>query len=289
MMRDYHIGSLDEASMRALAAGPAPKSDMARPTFLESRMWTKAVLHSKRSVSWNSRIFTFKLEHDDQEFGLPTGQHVMMRLKDEHTNESVIRSYTPISETTAKGYVDILVKVYFDTKENVGGRMTKAMDALPIGHSIDFKGPVGKFRYLGRGKCAINGNERTVKSFYMICGGSGVTPMYQVFRAVMQDQEDKTRCVVLDGNRLVEDILCKEELDYFAERGSQKSKIVYTLTQGPESWKGARGRIGPTLLKKHCVLTSDSLVLICGPETLEKAVKDALIMQGWPADQLLFF
>jgi nitrate reductase (NAD(P)H) len=290
MMPEYHIGSLDEASIRALVEGPAaPTSDTPRPTFLDTRLWTKAVLHAKRSVSWDSRIFTFKLEHDEQEFGLPTGQHVMMRLRDQNTKENVIRSYTPISETTAKGYLDVLVKIYFDTKEKVGGRMTKAMDALPIGHSIDFKGPIGKFRYLGRGRCAINGNERTVKSFYMICGGSGITPIFQILRAVMQDQEDTTSCAVLDGNRLLEDILCREELDYFAEKSSHKCKVLYALTKGPEDWTGVRGRIGPELLKEHCGLASDALVLICGPEPLERAAQDALSAQGWPADQILFF
>jgi nitrate reductase (NAD(P)H) len=175
----------------------------------------------------------------------------MLRTKDPETQDNVIRSYTPISETSAKGHLDVLIKIYFDTKEQKGGKMTKALEALPIGDAVDFKGPIGKFQYLGKGKCAINGVERLVKNMFMICGGSGVTPTYQVFRAVMQDPEDNTSCVMLDGNRLLEDILLKEEIHYFAKENPVKCKVHYLLSQGPKTWDRLRGRIGPELLREH--------------------------------------
>jgi nitrate reductase (NAD(P)H) len=210
-------------------------------------------------------------------------------MKDPLTNEAVIRSYTPISETSAKGYLEVLVKVYLDTPERQGGKMTKAMDVLSIGETIEFKGPIGKFRYLGKGRCSVNGATRLIKKFYMICGGSGITPIFQVFRAVMQDSEDHTNCIILDGNRLLEDILCKEELDHYAKLNPHKSTVHYTLTKAPEDWPGLKGRIGPQLLSEHVVRVEDAMVLICGPETLEKAVHAALNRQGWPNSDLLFF
>lgn len=290
MMPDYHIGTLDESSRRVLSEGEVePESNELRPTFLHSRNWTKAVLHEKKNVSWDTRIFTFKLDHDEQTLGLPVGQHLMMRLRDPVTREAIIRSYTPVSETTKKGYLDVFVKVYFDTKERAGGKMTTAMDAIPIGHSIDFKGPIGKFEYLGRGLCAVNQAERFVKRFIMISGGSGITPIYQVLRAVMQDKEDPTHCLLLDGNRLLEDILCKTELDQFAMDNAQKCKLLYTLTQGSDDWKGLRGRIEATLLKEHAPKMEDTLVLICGPESMEKSVHLALNELGWADSDLLFF
>jgi len=291
MMPDYHVGSLDEVSRKVLSEGEVQHDESAgpRPKFLDSRVWSKAVLHTKTSVSWDSRIFTFKLDHEEQKLGLPTGQHLMIRLRDPITREAIIRSYTPISETTRKGYVDVLVKVYFDTIERQGGKMTKAMDALPIGHSIEFKGPIGKFEYVGRGRCTINGNERLVKNFFMICGGSGVTPIYQVFRAVMQDKEDPTHCVVLNGNRLVEDILCREDLDHYAMSNQERCKLLYTLTQAPEDWKGLKGRIAAPLLKAHVAKKDNSMVLICGPEALEKSCHIALNDLGWDDKDILFF
>lgn len=292
MMPTYHIGSLDEASRKVLADGePQVESTEPRPIFLDSRAWNKTLLHTKVAVSWDTRIFTFKLEHDDQPLGLPTGQHLMIRLRDPVTREAIIRSYTPISQTTKKGYCDVLVKVYLDTKERAGGKMTKALDSIPVGHFVEFKGPIGKFEYLGRGNCAINNKTRHVKRLFMICGGSGITPIFQVLRAVMQDKEDPTTCVVLDGNRLVEDILCKDDLDVFARENVDRCKLLYTLTQGPEDWQGLRGRIAAPLLSEHCPrnVESDTMVLICGPEALEKSAHKALNEQGWPDEDLMFF
>jgi nitrate reductase (NAD(P)H) len=290
MMPDYHIGSLDEGSKKLLLEGEIKRVDTGpRPIFLDSRAWTKAPLHAKRSVSWDCRIFTFKLEHDEQVFGLPTGQHVMLRIKDPETKENVIRSYTPISETNEKGSLDVLVKIYFDTKERKGGKMTKALDAIAIGEEIEFKGPIGKFQYHGKGLCSVNGNQRVIKHFYMICGGSGVTPIYQVFRAVMQDKDDPTNCVVLNGNRQEEDILCREELDYFAKSNPTKCKLLHTLTQGSKHWTGLRGRISASLLRENCERKEGCMVLICGPGTMEKAAHASLKELGWQDEDILFF
>ncbi|KAI9789516.1 MAG: hypothetical protein M1833_002303 [Piccolia ochrophora] len=291
MMPDYHIGSLDDAAKTILSEGEVhanqPVGD--RDTFLQSRVWTKAILSKKEIVSWDTRIFTFKLEHEAQTLGLPVGQHLMVRLRDPVTREAIIRSYTPISEMSQKGTLEMLVKVYFDRKEVQGGKMTKAMDALPTGHAVDFKGPIGKFVYLGKGSCEVNGKPRTVKTFGMICAGSGITPIFQVLRAVMQDREDQTRCTVLDGNRLVEDILCREDLDRFAADNADRCKLLYTLSQAPEDWTGLRGRISGELVKEHVQNDGETMILVCGPDALEKSIHKVLNDQGWADEDLLFF
>ena len=290
-MPGYHIGSLDEASKLILSEGEveSDKSNEVRSTFLQSRVWTKATLESKKIVSWDTRIFTFKLEHEHQTLGLPVGQHLMIRLRDTVTNEAIIRSYTPISDASMNGRMEVLVKVYFDTPHVKGGQMTKAMDALPLGHSVDFKGPIGKFEYLGKGLCSVNERRRSVKRFVMICGGSGITPIFQVFRAVMRDPDDKTKCTVFNGNRLIEDILCKEELDDLLKGNENRGEVLYTLTKAPETWNGLRGRINGELVQKHCEQDEHTMILICGPETLEKSMHAALTGLGWKNEQLLFF
>lgn len=296
MMVDYHIGSLDEAGRAALSGEEEVQPDPSAqpsPTFLNSRFWKKAVLHSKKVVSADTRIFTFKLENESQALGLPTGQHLMIRLRDPVTREAIIRPYTPISEGNRPGYMDVLVKVYFDTQERKGGKMSQAMDSLPKGHFVEFKGPVGKFEYHGYGECTVQGKERKVKTFIMISGGSGITPILQVFRSVMQNANDQTKCVVLDGNRLLEDILCKADLDDFARQNVDKAKLLYTLTQAPEDWQGLKGRIAAPLLKEHADRSmygkGEAMVLICGPEALERSCHGALLENGWKDDDLLFF
>jgi nitrate reductase (NAD(P)H) len=291
MMPTYHIGSLDEASRRILAEGEVKAdADEKRATFLQPRSWTPALLHCKRIVSWDTRIFTFQLEHEDQTLGLPIGQHLMIRLRDPKTGEALVRSYTPISSTTQKGFMDVLVKVYFATNTTKGGKMSTAMDALQVGAKIDFKGPIGKFEYLGRGVTAVNGKQRKVSRFIMICGGSGITPIFQVFRAVMLDKEDTTYCTVFDGNRLVEDILCKEELNALVKGNEHRCKVIHTLTKATDEWTSLRGRINGDLVKAHCGgMDQGTLVIVCGPEALEKSIHKSLLGQGWEDDQILFF
>ena len=185
--------------------------------------------------------------------------------------------------------MEMLVKVYFPEKGGKGGKMSQAMDALPIGHFIEMKGPIGKFEYVGHGKCLISGKEKFVKSFVMICGGSGITPIYQVFRAVLREKEDKTRCIIFDGNRLVEDILCKPELDALLEGNEHRCQILHTLTKASDDWTGLRGRVTGKLVQDNFTRTEDTLALICGPEAMEKTMHEALLDDGWSDDQLMFF
>ena len=168
--------------------------------------------------------------------------------------------------------------------------MTVALDALPLNTLVDFKGPIGKFTYLGRGRCSINGHERTIKRFIMVCAGSGVTPILAVLRAVVEDEEDETRCLVVDGNREEEDILCREELDGCWKGGC---RVLHTLSKGPEGWRGRRGRITAEMvleeMQGETTGEGETLVLICGPEPLETSLKKGLNEKGWKDEDLLFF
>lgn len=295
MMPDYHIGTLDEASRNALADGDdSAEADPNRPVFLQSKSWSKAILERKTAISSDTKIFTFKLNHENQQVGLPTGQHLMMRLRDPATREAIIRAYTPFSDGAQTGTLDVLIKIYYDTPERKGGKMTQSLDALPLGHFVEFKGPVGKFEYLGNGMCTIANQERKVRRFIMICGGSGITPIWQVLRAVLTDKGDPTKCLVLDGNREEEDILCKAELDAFAAENSDKCRLIYALSKPPPVWNGIKGRLDRALYEKEAGrpmkrADGEDLVLVCGPPAMEKSAREIFLELGWKEDDLIFF
>ncbi|KAJ5793820.1 Eukaryotic molybdopterin oxidoreductase [Penicillium paradoxum] len=289
MMPDYHIGTLDKASIEALKNNSAADSDEPREVFLQSRTWTKATLTEKKNVSWDTRIFVFDLEHEKQTLGLPIGQHLMIKVQDASNNEAIIRSYTPMSDSSLIGKMELLVKVYFPTATIPGGKMTMALDKLPLGSQIDCKGPTGRFEYLGNGRVLISGKERQVCSFKMICGGTGITPVFQVLQAVMQDTQDPTTCIVLDGNRQEEDVLCRSALEAYVEIDSRKCTVVHTLTKGSDTWTGRRGRISEELLAEYAAPEEQSMVLVCGPAPMEKCARNILLAQGWAASDLHFF
>lgn len=293
MMPEYHIGSLDEASQKLLAeAEPILEDTEPRPIFLQSKVWSKAILEEKTTVSADTKIFSFRLDHEAQTVGLPVGQHLMLRLRDPSSRDIIIRAYTPISEGTEQGKLHVLVKIYYDTPDRKGGRMTQALDSIPVGELVEFKGPIGKFEYLGRGLCTISGRERRVRRFIMLCAGSGITPIYQVLRAVMKDREDPTHCLVLDGNRVEEDILCRAELDAMAAANKHKCDLVYTLTRPGPTWQGIKGRMNKALFESRVggpPNDGGALVLMCGPESMEKSVHQTLTEMGWKDEDLVFF
>ncbi|KAJ3961067.1 hypothetical protein N0V92_002273 [Colletotrichum tropicale] len=296
MMPDYHIGTLDEVGRKALALGEVEElqDDGPRAIFLQPKVWTKGILSEKTRISPDTKIFSFKLEHPDQAIGLPTGQHLMMRLRDPVTREAIIRAYTPLSECSQKGKLDVLIKIYNDLPGRPGGKMTQALDAIPVGHWVDFKGPVGKFEYLGKGICSISGKARSIKRFIMVCGGSGITPIFQVLRAVMNDAEDSTRCLVLDGNRAEHDILCREDLDTIATANPDKCRLVHTLTRPPTGWKGLTGYLDKTVFEGEVGpcrndTNGEEMILMCGPPALEKSARDILSEMGWRDEDFLIF
>lgn len=290
MMRGYHLGRLDDSGRQALHSQvdsntPSPE----RSEFLQPKHWTRAPLSSIRSLSEDTKVFTFKLNHDNQVSGLPVGQHLMMRAKDPVTQSDVLRAYTPISQTTRKGYLDVLVKLYLPAGNSAGGQMSIALDRLSPGDEVDFKGPIGKFEYLGTGRATVKGEERHVKSFVMICGGSGITPIYQVFRAVIQNPEDPTSCTVVDGNRQEADILLRDELAELAAENGDRCRVLHTLTKGSEGWTGLRGRISEELMRDVAKPAEGKMALICGPPGMEACAKATLAGMGWREEDVLCF
>lgn len=306
MMPTYHIGTLSPSAL-TLLLNPEPLScspQFLRPIFLHPKTWQKTILTSKKTISSDTRIFSFALDHAEQIIGLPVGQHLMMRLRDPVTREAIIRSYTPLSLGSAKGILEILIKIYAKNEHGPGGKMTMALESIPVGHAIEFKGPIGKFEYISRGRCVIGGKERKVKRFIMVCGGSGVTPIFAVLRAILseeeeEDKEEGPKCLVLNGNRREEDILCRGELDGLVCGREQRCRLIYALSQPTEEWIGLRGRLGRDVLEKEVgrfsigeeneYVEGEQLVLICGPEALEKSVHVILSDLGWRDQDLLFF
>jgi cytochrome-b5 reductase len=168
----------------------------------------------------------------------------------------VVANKTPTIGT--KGYLDLLVKKYPD------GPMSTHLHDMAPGQRLDFKGPLPKYPWTT--------NKHTHIAF--VAGGTGITPMYQLMRAIFNNPDDNTKVTLVFGNITEEDILLKGEFDRLENTYPQRFRAFYVLDKPPKEWAGGKGFVTKELLKQ--VLPepkSDNVkVFVCGPPGLMKAI-----------------
>ena len=125
--------------------------------------------------------------------------------------------------------------------------------------------------------------EVKVKSVSMIAGGTGITPMLQLVRAVFRDPEDETRLSLLFANQTEEDILLRKELEEVqAEHPDRcvmlviakpchlsasvtpvcaRFKLWYTVDRPGENWSYSSGFVNAEMIEQALFPpASDNLV-----------------------------
>ncbi|XP_011641155.1 NADH-cytochrome b5 reductase 2 isoform X1 [Pogonomyrmex barbatus] len=230
-------------------------------------------LIQKDEISHDTRKFRFELPTPNHVLGLPVGQHVHLTAK--IGEEVVIRSYTPVSSDDDRGYVDLVIKVYFKNthpKFPEGGKLSQYLENMKIGDTIDFRGPSGRLVYRGNGNVSIKllrkepPTEYNVKKMVMLAGGTGITPMLQLIRAIIKNPNDETQTSLLFANQTEKDILLRDELDEIAKKYPNKLKLWYTVDSSSEGWLYSTGYISANMIKEHMFPPSpDTIVLMCGP------------------------
>ncbi|KAK6470395.1 NADH-cytochrome b5 reductase 3 [Huso huso] len=230
-------------------------------------------LIDKEVISHDTRRFRFALPSPAHILGLPVGKHVYLSARID--GNLVVRPYTPVSSDDDKGFVDLVVKIYFKNvhpKFPEGGKMSQYLESLQVGDVVDFRGPGGLLEYKGNGNFAIQPDKktpaeiRTARSVGLIAGGTGITPMLQLVRAIMKDSSDQTTCSLLFANQTEKDILLRDELEEVQARHPDRFKLWLTVDQAPEGWDYSQGFVSADMIQEHLPPpASDTLVLMCGP------------------------
>lgn len=247
-------------------------------TLKDSTVKYPLKLVDKEVISHDTRRFRFALPSPEHILGLPVGQHIYLSCK--VNKELVIRPYTPVSSDDDKGFVDLVVKVYFKNvhpKFPDGGKMSQYLEGMEIGDYIDFRGPNGLLVYQGRGTFAIRPDKKTppvkktAKKLGMIAGGTGITPMLQLVRQALKDPEDKTEMWLLFANQTEKDILVRSELEEAVSESKGRFRLWYTLDTPAEGWKFSEGFITADMIQEHLPPPgADTLVMMCGPPPMIK-------------------
>ncbi|MFS7904503.1 putative cytochrome-b5 reductase [Helianthus anomalus] len=225
-------------------------------------------LVKRTQLSHNVAKFRFALPTPSSVLGLPIGQHIICRyfynIKMSTTGmfsslitllvvvfkirgtdsqgQEITKPYTPTTLDTDAGYFELVIKMYPQ------GRMSHHFREMKEGDYLSVKGPKGEFKY----------RPGDARAFGMLAGGSGITPMFQVARAILEDESDKTKLDLIYANVTVDDILLKasnyvfkEELDTLATKYYGRFKVYYVLEQPPKGWTGGVGFISKEMIEEH--------------------------------------
>lgn len=316
MLEEYYIGELEEEAVVkkpalsiSKSSGMLLKQDLPQQTLeslhqfetseeligLNPKKWIAFELIERIEVSSDTRLFRFKLPTPDHRLGLPVGHHMFIQAPVD--GKMVMRAYTPVSSDHELGEFTLCIKVYYANvhpKFPDGGKLSQYMEALKVGDMLKVKGPLGHYEYLGRGRYIDSGKgkeERFASKVGLICGGTGLTPGFQVMQAICRDPEDTTEVYLLYANQSPDDILMREELEKMAASRPGQIKIWYTVDRPSEAWEYSSGFIDENMLRDHMPEAGvDSFVGMCGPQPMiDYACIPNLEKMGFTKDMYMCF
>ncbi|KAK4106147.1 ferredoxin reductase-like protein [Parathielavia hyrcaniae] len=241
-----------------------PKAVLKPDSFQEFELKEKTI------ISHNVAIYRFALPTPTSTLGLPIGQHISIGAalaQPDGTTKEIVRSYTPISGDHQPGHFDLLIKSYPQ------GNISRHMASLAVGQAIRVRGPKGAFVYA----------PNMVRRFGMIAGGTGITPMLQVVKAIVRGRADgdRTEVDLIFANVTEQDILLREDLDQLA-REDKGFRVHYVLDKPPAGWEGGVGYVTAEMIEKWLPKPADDVkILLCGPPPMVNGLKKAAESLGF--------
>lgn len=156
------------------------------------------------------------------------------------------------------------------------GNISAHMKTLKVSDTMKVRGPKGAMVY----------TPNMCRHIGMIAGGTGITPMLQVIRAIVRERprnggKDTTKVDLIFANVNTDDILMKEDLDAL-DKEDENFNVHYVLNNPPEGWTGGVGFVTADMIKAHLPApASDIKIMLCGPPPMISAMKKATESLGY--------
>ncbi len=200
-----------------------------------------------------------------QEYTYKQGQY--LTLKFVINGEDVRRSYSICSSPFDENSLRVAIK-----KVAHGKVSTYINEKLKVGDAVEVMIPMGNFY------TELNASNKI--NYVLFAGGSGITPMLSILKAVLK-QEPNSTITLLYGNNDEASVIFKKQIDALAAANSSRLKVVHVLANAPANY--APLQIGLMtkektidLIKNHVSLSSNNEYFICGPGIMMDNAKAAL-------------
>ena len=165
-----------------------------------------------------------------------------------------------------------------------GGRVSQDLhENVGVGDLLDVSTPCGAF--------LLDAEPKAYRTHYFFAAGSGITPILSMIGTVLE-REKYSRAHLLYGNRHLDQILFRAELEHTLKQYSDRFSLTHTLTSPPwlTSFDGWNGRIDAKathrFVEQHPPVAQNAQYWICGPGSMNQTVRQALMSIDVPPERI---
>ncbi|HSW28385.1 MAG TPA: FAD/NAD(P)-binding protein [Longimicrobiales bacterium] len=223
-----------------------------------------ATIVGDKSETPDTRTFALRLRDgsDQERFTFKPGQ--FLELSVFGVGEA---PFCLASSPTRKDTVEVTVRRC--------GRLTDALHTLGPGDEVGLRGPCGN---------GFDVEDAVGKDLLFVAGGIGLPPLRGLIWNVLDQRERFGRVTILYGARTPSDLVYKDELKAWEERGDVELRL--TVDRGGAGWTGNVGMV-PTLFDKVALSPASTTAYVCGPPIMIKFVVQDLLMRGFAEDRVI--
>lgn len=208
-------------------------------------------------------------------FNYKSGQYLTIKLNIDAKEER--RAYSISSCPTCDDPIQITIK-------NIDGGLVSSylVSNVKEGDILEVFPPMGNF--------VLEPNPETQKQYFMLAGGSGITPLMSMLKTVLFN-EPLSKVVLIYSNRFPENIIFKDELEKLAKKYSDRFKIYHFISRANQEDMAYFGRLEPELFKeialKHTNGNFDNAEFyLCGPTSLMQSIENLILEFDIPKSKI---
>jgi NAD(P)H-flavin reductase len=190
------------------------------------------------------------------------GQFFLVRLRDPK-GDYVERSYSAANYSSGD-LIEFVIRI------EPLGHMSRIIDTLKPGDSLDIKGPFGRFGF--------GALPEKFDRLVLIAAGVGISPHRSILQETFQSK-DTFPIQLFYGFRTPVDFLFEKEFKTYAESG--RLQIIPTISEPSfPGWDGLTGYVTDHFEGTMFEPAEGTHSLICGPPPMVKSTREKLFSMG---------